>query len=235
MSIQQGSLSPTTPLTEQARLMNLRCARKWETRRRTHFGMPRALQQGKADIERICDPNAAALPEPVSQNAKTLFRRAFDEGLLENRTTETVAVAVVYAATRQANLPYRLCELEAYVRSETPDFSGTFRYIKRELGLELYPPDVGPFVARFADELNVSEPVENWAYDLLQHEDNQATLVGKDPAGLAAGAIYAAALQGNEHLTQDAVTAVANIGEVTLRKRYQELLEPDLEGEIPPA
>jgi transcription initiation factor TFIIB len=43
--------------------------------------------------------------------------------------------------------------------------------------------------------------------------------------GLAAAAVYAAALLTNEKVTQSQVSDVANISEVTIRNRYKELLE----------
>lgn len=43
--------------------------------------------------------------------------------------------------------------------------------------------------------------------------------------GLAAAALYAGALLTNEKVTQEAVSDVADISEVTIRNRYQDLLE----------
>jgi transcription initiation factor TFIIB len=50
-------------------------------------------------------------------------------------------------------------------------------------------------------------------------------LSGKSPVGLAAAAVYAAALLCNEKVTQSEVSEVASISEVTIRNRYKELLE----------
>lgn len=49
-------------------------------------------------------------------------------------------------------------------------------------------------------------------------------LSGKSSTGLAAGAIYAATLLTNEKITQEEIAEVAEISEVTIRKRYQEFL-----------
>ena len=53
---------------------------------------------------------------------------------------------------------------------------------------------------------------------------------GKSPVGLAAAAVYAAALLTNEKVTQSEVSEVANISEVTIRNRYKELLEAEDTG-----
>jgi transcription initiation factor TFIIB len=48
---------------------------------------------------------------------------------------------------------------------------------------------------------------------------------GKDPAGLAAAAIYIAAIQNGEMRTQKEVARAAKVTEVTVRNRYKELVK----------
>jgi transcription initiation factor TFIIB len=49
-------------------------------------------------------------------------------------------------------------------------------------------------------------------------------LGGKDPSGLAAAALYIAAIKNNEKKTQRDVATVASITEVTVRNRYKDLV-----------
>ena len=46
---------------------------------------------------------------------------------------------------------------------------------------------------------------------------------GKDPMGLAAGALYLACIENGENVTQRAISQSANVTEVTIRNRYQGL------------
>jgi transcription initiation factor TFIIB len=131
----------------------------------------------------------------------------------------------VFAAIRQANVPYSLDEVGKMSRSTLGDVRSSYRYIKRELGLEIHPPEAEPFVGRFSKELSLSEATENQAYDLLQREANQSKLSGKSPAGLAAAAIYAASRLTEEKIAQLTLAEIASVSAVTIRKRYQELLE----------
>ncbi|MEM1742085.1 MAG: sigma factor-like helix-turn-helix DNA-binding protein, partial [Desulfurococcaceae archaeon] len=48
---------------------------------------------------------------------------------------------------------------------------------------------------------------------------------GKDPAGLAAAAVYIASLELGEKRTQKEVAQVAGVTEVTVRNRYKELVK----------
>ena len=50
-------------------------------------------------------------------------------------------------------------------------------------------------------------------------------VVGGGPAGIAAAALYVAALMNDEKKTQREVADIAGITEVTIRNRYKELIE----------
>ena len=55
-------------------------------------------------------------------------------------------------------------------------------------------------------------------------EKNELTS-GRGPAGIAAAALYVAALLNGEKKTQREVADIAGITEVTIRNRYKELLD----------
>ena len=61
--------------------------------------------------------------------------------------------------------------------------------------------------------------------ELLDGAKESGITSGKSPVGLAASAVYAAALLSNEKVTQSQVSEVADISEVTIRNRYKELLD----------
>jgi transcription initiation factor TFIIB len=105
------------------------------------------------------------------------------------------------------------------------ELTRTYRYVVRELKLEVKPADPEQYVPRFASELDLSEEASRQARELLRASREQGVHSGKSPVGLAAAAVYAAALLTNETVTQSEVSEVANISEVTIRNRYKELLE----------
>ena len=205
--------------------------RTWDERFRTRDHKERNLKQALGEIERM--GSALGLSESVRETASVIYRRALDEDLLPGRSIEGVASAAVYAAARQAGTPRSIDKVLAVSRIDEMEFKRTYRYVVRELGLEIAPADPESYVARFASELDVSDEVERRARDLLAIGKEREVHVGKNPVGLAAAAIYAAARLCNEKLTQAAVSEVADVSEVTIRNRYQELL--DAEARASPA
>jgi len=59
---------------------------------------------------------------------------------------------------------------------------------------------------------------------LQQAKDHRGLTTGKDPRGLAAGAIYIASILTDNRVTQREIANAAGVTEVTVRNRYKELV-----------
>src|SRR6056297_3689696 len=199
--------------------------RTWNERFRTRDSKERNLKQALGEVDRMA--SALGLPDNVRETASVIYRRALDEDLLPGRSIEGVSTAALYAAARQAGTPRSLDELTGVSRVEKDEIARTYRYVARELSLEIKPADPEQYVPRFASELGLSDEAERRARELLSTAKAQGVHSGKSPVGLAAAGVYAASLLTNQKVTQSQVSEVANISEVTIRNRYHELLEAD--------
>jgi transcription initiation factor TFIIB len=197
--------------------------RTWNERFRTRDSKERNLKQALGEIDRMA--SALGLPETVRETASVIYRRALNEDLLPGRSIEGVSTAALYAAARQAGTPRSLDEIERVSRVDKMELTRTYRYVVRELKLEIEPADPEQYVPRFASDLGLSDEAERQARILLRNAKAAAIHSGKSPVGLAAAAVYAAALLTNEKVTQNQVSEVADVSEVTIRNRYKELLE----------
>jgi len=197
--------------------------RTWNERFRTRDSKERNLKQALGEIDRMA--SALGLPEDVRETASVIYRRALNEDLLPGRSIEGVASAALYAAARQTGTPRSIDEVAQVSRIDEMEFKRTYRYIVRELNLEIQPADPEQYVGRFASELDLSDESEQRARELLRTAKEEGLHSGKSPVGLAAAAVYAAPLLCNEEITQSAVADVTDISEVTIRNRYKELLE----------
>ncbi|AUX09621.1 transcription initiation factor TFIIB [Halalkaliarchaeum desulfuricum] len=199
--------------------------RKWNERFRTRDSKERNLKQALGEIDRMA--SALGLPDNVRETASVIYRRALDEDLLPGRSIEGVSTSCVYAAARMAGVPRSLDEIADVSRVEKSEIARTYRYVVRELSLEVKPADPEQYVPRFASSLELSDEAELRAKQLLKNAKSKGVHSGKSPVGLAAAAVYASALLTNEKTTQAAVSEVADISEVTIRNRYHELLEAE--------
>ena len=205
---------------KRAQLQRLRT---WDERFQTKDAHERNLKQALGEISRMA--SALGLPESVRETAGVLYRRAVEQNLLPGRSIEGMSTASLYAAARQHGMPRPLTEFADVSRVEKIRIQRAYRYLSRELGLEIKPEDPTQYIPQFASSLDVSDEVERRSRELLEVATNNAVHSGKSPAGLAAAALYAATHLTNEQLTQETVSEVAHVSRVTIRNRYQELLE----------
>ena len=160
-------------------------------------------------------------------SAEAIYRRALEADLLPGRSIEGVATAALYAAARQAGTPRSLDEISAVSRVEKMELTRAYRYVVRELKLEIKPADPESYVPRYVSDLDLPDDVERRARELIEAARQEGVLSGKSPVGIAAAAVYAAALLTNEKVTQSQVSEVADVSEVTIRNRYKELLDAE--------
>lgn len=206
---------------EKKRRMNR--LRKWNKRVKTKDPQERNLQFALSEIDRMS--SALGLPKSIREVASVIYRQALDKDLIRGRSIEGVATASLYAACRQENIPRSLEEITDVARVDKKEIGRTYRYVSSEIGLELEPVDPKSFVRRFCSELGLEEEVIQIANKMIDEGAKNGLLSGKSPTGFAAAAIYAASLLANDKRTQKEVSEVANVTEVTIRNRYQELVD----------
>ncbi|WP_136715626.1 transcription initiation factor IIB [Halorientalis salina] len=208
---------------DTAQRQKMQRLRTWDERFRTRDSRGRNLKQALGEIDRMA--SALGLPETVRETGSVIYRRALDENLLPGRSIEGVATAALYGAAKQANVPRSLDEFQRVSRVEKLELTRTYRYIVRELNLEIQPADPAQYLPRFVSALEASAEVERTARKLLEQSKERMVHSGKSPVGLAAAAIYAAGLLVEEELTQQSVSEVADISAVTIRNRYQDFFD----------
>ncbi|MFC6906893.1 transcription initiation factor IIB [Halalkalicoccus tibetensis] len=197
--------------------------RQWDERFRTKNAHERNLKQAFGEIRRMA--SALGLPQPVRETAAIIYRRAVEKDLLPGRSIEAMSTASLYAAARQHQVPRTLDDCAAVSRVEQLPIQRAYWYLSRELGLQIKPTDPIQYVSQFGSELDLSDNVLRQARELLTVAKDQNAHSGRKPAGLAAGALYAASRLANENLTQITVSQATDVSRMTIRARYQELLE----------
>jgi len=197
--------------------------RTWDERFRSQSAQDRNLKQALGEIDRMA--SALGVPTDARKTASVIYRRALEEELVPGRSIEAMATASLYAGARQADVPRTLDELETVSRVDRTEFARAYRYIARELELAMEPTDPTQYVPRLVSDLDLPTETKQRAEELLEAGKREAVHSGKNPVGLAAAAIYAAARLTNVEVTQHEVADVADVSAVTIRDRYTELLD----------
>nr|WP_218042175.1 transcription initiation factor IIB [Infirmifilum lucidum] len=197
--------------------------RKWQVRARAQSSMERNLAQAVVELERL--GAQLGLPKSVLDRAIEIYRKALDSNLVRGRSIESVMAAAVYAACREMRLPRTLDEIALYTRAGRKDVARCYRLLLREAAIKVPLPNASDFVPRIGSLLRLSGSTIKRAMEIIEQARNAGLTAGKDPAGLAAAAIYIAAIQNGEMRTQKEVARAAKVTEVTVRNRYKELVK----------
>ncbi|PIU76051.1 hypothetical protein COS75_01045 [Candidatus Pacearchaeota archaeon CG06_land_8_20_14_3_00_35_12] len=195
--------------------------KKWQERVST--SIERNLRLAMAELRRVA--SFINLPNVVKEEASRIYNFVLQRGLVRGRSMESVIAACIYAACRTYQIPRTLDEIAAASDVERKEIGRTYRFITRKLGMKVTPSSPKDYIARFASILHLSPKTQSDALRILKKVEASELTSGRGPAGIAAAALYVAALLNSEKKTQREVADVAGITEVTIRNRYKELLD----------
>jgi transcription initiation factor TFIIB len=202
----------------QAQMYRLR---KWHKRSSISSSMERNLTIALSELDRIA--SYLGLPNNVREASALLYRKAVEKGLIRGRLIESVVSAVLYTVCRQYGIPRTLDEISEVSGIPKKEIGRTYRFIKKELTVNVPLTNPVHYVPRFASELNLSGNVQERAKEILETAINKGLISGRGPTGVAAAAVYIAGVIMGERRTQKEVADVAGVTEVTIRNRYREL------------
>ncbi|HJP43971.1 MAG TPA: transcription initiation factor IIB [Candidatus Poseidoniia archaeon] len=208
------------PTRNRAQLFRMR---KWQNRTRASTSADRNLAMALKELNRLA--SKIGLHRRVREDAAMLYRRAVNQNLVRGRSVEGVAAAALYGACRRCEVPRTLNEITAASRANKKEVGRTYRYISRELKLNLQPASPVVYINRFCRELVLSGRVENAAIRILNQAVEAELTSGRGPTGVAAASIYVASVLYNSRKTQKCIAETVGVTEVTIRNRYKELAE----------
>ena len=205
----------------QGTLQSMRRLQRQDNRSKLNESAMRNLSVAMAEFDRLA--YALNLSENVKDGAATLYRKALTLDLIRGRSIDAFVAASLYAACRLMEVPRPLSLVCDESKRTKKEVSMTYRLLLRELKLK--PPIDSPFkyVAVLAHDLEITRLTERKAITILEKARKKKGLIGRDPRGLAAAALYLACELNGERVVQRRVAKRAETTEVTLRNRYRGL------------
>ena len=221
----RGELFKVTP-SKRAQYYRLT---KWQ--KRLVESKDRNLSFALSELQRLI--SFLGLPRSVHEEVAKKYEQAVDRGLVRGRSMESVIAALLYTVCREMGTPRTLEEIAEASGVERREIGRTYRYIARELGMRILPAMPKDYVPRFASMLGLSDKVQARAISYLNKAKKIEASSGKGPTGVAAAALYIAAVLEGEKRTQREIADAIGVTEVTIRNRFKELCEKlGLEEEV---
>ncbi len=195
--------------------------KKWQSR--IVESKNRNLSFALSELKRLV--SYLGLPDSVHKEVAILYEKAVDKGLVRGRSMEAVVAALIYAVARQHKTPRTLDEITEASGVDRREIGRTYRYVCRELGIRILPSQPEDYIPRFSTMLGLSDEAQAKALDILEKAKSHEITSGKGPVGVAAAALYIAAVLTGQKKTQREVADVVDATEVTIRNRYKEIVE----------
>ncbi|MBD3256357.1 MAG: transcription initiation factor IIB [Candidatus Lokiarchaeota archaeon] len=197
--------------------------RKWQSRIRVSDATERNLTFALSELDRMA--SNLDLPKNLRECSAKIYRDAVEAHLIRGRSIEGVAAASLYAACRMYRVPRTLNEIAEVARVDKKEIGRSFRFISRELGLNLNPTKPLDFLTRFISELCLTVDCHHIAKKIIKMAEHRGLTSGRGPTGVCAAAIYAASILTKEKRTQRKIAHISGVTEVTIRNRFSELIE----------
>ncbi|MBD3202688.1 transcription initiation factor IIB [Candidatus Woesearchaeota archaeon] len=195
--------------------------RKWQSRIST--AIERNLKLALSELKRIS--SFLKLPKSVEEEAARIYTMAVQRGLVRGRSMESVVAGAMYAACRRHEVPRTLDEVSEASGIEKKEVGRTYRFITRELNINVLPSNPIDYIPRFASSLKLSPQTQSKAIEIVEKAQREELTSGRGPTGIASASLYVAALINGEKRTQREVAEVGGVTEVTIRNRYKELIK----------
>lgn len=197
--------------------------RKMQRKIRVSGSVERNLAFALSEIDRTA--SNLGLKRDVRDDASVIYRDAVKNKLIRGRSIEGVVAASLYIACRRFKIPRTLDEIAEVSKLTKKEIGRTYRFLSRELGINLRPTSPADYVPRFATKISLSNEAESKAIKIIENAMKNGLTSGRGPTGVAAAALYIASVLLGERKTQKEIAVAAGVTEVTIRNRYKELTE----------
>ena len=160
-----------------------------------------------------------AIPDSVVEDAAYIYRKAVAARLTRGRTMSSLISASLYAACRENNTPRTLDDIAEAGNVERRILSRDLRTIIKKLGLSLNQYDIGSFIVKIANNLDLKEKTKRDAINILKKAEDVEITAGKNPVAQAAASLYIACIMNGERISQKKFSQEAGVSDVTVRNR----------------
>jgi len=172
------------------------------------------------------------IPSSVQKTAALFYRRALNVDLILGRSIASLVAAALYAACRFTMTPRSLKEVADASLRDRKEIARGYRLVVRRLNIKMPIHDPLDYLNRIAKKAHIPPDVESLAVKILKEAKRQRLVTGKDPRGVAAAVLYIAGKRRGKQITQTRIAEAADISEVTLRNRKDDLHERLAETEL---
>jgi len=189
-------------------------------REKNYESWDKNLKIALSEMDRMC--TELHLPDYIHEEAAKIYRRVLKKDLVRGRSIDGFVGASIFAACRLSKLPYSIKKISEISMMDSSEIGYHYRMLVKELDMKMPLDKPNKFVSGMASRLGLNADVEQHSMRIIEKAKEEKLVVGKNPRGVAAAALYLACINKGYPVTQTEVANVADVSEVTMRKRFKE-------------
>lgn len=217
--VQEKSRSSTTKRLERE------YAQVWDEekghRAIINFSKGKKLRKIRDEVKRIADK--LKLSRDIRRTAKQLISEYLGKKNIRSKKMPAIVSAALYISARETGRPKPIDQFVKKTNIEKQEISKGYRRIREVLTLKVDPPKPESYAVSFAQDLSLSGRCIEWTQRIIKKARERRLVLGKDPSGLAAAAIYLASIITNEERDHKEIAETAAITDIMVISRYREL------------
>lgn len=196
--------------------------RRWQQRSRVSSSTEKNLARALSEISRISD--MLNLPKNIVETSAITYRKAVSEGLIRGRSIKSMSIAATYLACRQNKLLRTISELSEASGINKKEIASNYRFLVRKLRFFVPPVRPNQHITKISNKIGLDGLTEGVAHKILRAAKKQKLTSGRGAKSIAAAASYIASKVVGNNITQREFAEAADLTEVTIRNRYQEMM-----------
>ncbi|MEK0376735.1 MAG: transcription initiation factor IIB [Nitrosopumilus sp.] len=194
--------------------------RMWDSRSKSHSSAQRNLTIALVEMNKLKEK--LSLSDAIIERAAYFYRKASEKNLIRGRTVKGIVGACIYAACRDLGTTRTIIEISKCMQEKRNIIAKSYRLLFRQLSLEVPVPDSTSSIIRFSNNLELPEKVKRDAIFILDILKENQVVAGKKPDAVAATVVYMACIKNNQNMSQQKISRISDITNVTIRNRLRE-------------
>lgn len=191
--------------------------RAWMSACRVRNSTEQQLAQAFKTIEDLADE--CDFPAEICQETADTYCDAFRTGITDGRETNSMVAACLCLASRQMGKPIPRNRLTEFQDVDANKFHLSHLALCDTLDIESHTPEPQDYAPFLQAELDLTDTRRQDVEHFLDSVTGKQELIGKDPAGIAAGGVYVLL----DDFTQGEVAEAAGVSTETVRQRVNQL------------
>lgn len=204
--------------------------RKQHDRQYTYKGYNKDVMKILIEIDKISANKS--LPKFIREYSKNIYLEAHNGGIAKGKQKNVLIPACIYLACRMKQFSRSIDDILEDLGVSKKKMKKMYRLLIRSLNYQPKPRKYDDFIVRVTNELSLPTKIASDAISIFRASYKRYSLSGKNPACVAAGAIFTACVINGHRRSQEDIATALGVTSASLRIYHRKFTEFVIESKV---